>query len=112
MAGGYGVGASLATFGQNQQQEATQLLGKAADEESARNAKNKELEAQERAGKKQLGATVGGVAGMAIGAEYGAAAGPWGALIGGVIGAVAGGLFGGLWVVSSVLLSALPTGGL
>jgi phage tail tape-measure protein len=94
MAAGYGVGASLASFGQGQKQEAVQLLGRAADEEAARNARNKQLEAEEEAGKKQLGASLGGLAGGAIaGATWGSAAGPWGTLIGGVIGAIAGGLF-------------------
>lgn len=90
---GYGIGASLANMGAAQGREATQLLRTAANEEDERNRRNKALEMQEEAGKRQLGSTLGGAAGMAIGAQYGAAGGPWGALIGGVVGYVAGGLF-------------------
>lgn len=88
MAAGYGVGASLASMGVDQRREATQMLAKAADQESDRNVKNKMLEAQEKQGRQQLGGTVG----AALGAQYGAALGPWGALIGGALGAIAGGL--------------------
>lgn len=93
MARGYGVGASLASLGLDQKAEATQVLQASAEQESARERQNKMLEAQEKAGKQQLGGALGSAAGMAIGAQYGAAGGPWGALIGGVVGAVAGGLF-------------------
>lgn len=89
MAAGYGVGASLASMGQGQEREATQMLASVANQESERNAKNKMLESQEKAGRQQLGGTVGAM----LGAEYGAALGPWGMLIGGALGAVAGGLF-------------------
>ena len=87
MAAGYGVGASLVSFGQGQKHEATQMLAKAADDESRRNAQNQALEAQEKAGRQQLGGSLGAIAG----AQYGAALGPWGALIGGALGAVAAG---------------------
>jgi hypothetical protein len=90
---GFGVGASLASMGQDQKREAVTMLKGAADEESKRNAENTMLEAQRKQGNKQLGGTLGAIGGMALGAEYGSAIGPWGALIGGAIGAVAGGLF-------------------
>lgn len=90
---GYGVGASLASIGAGQRQEATQLLGRAAEEETNRNAENTRLRAQEKAGKQQLAGTLGATAGFALGAQSGAVGGPWGALIGGAIGAIAGGLF-------------------
>ena len=83
---GYGVGASLAGMGLDQQHQALGVLRSAADQESQRNRENKALDAQETAGKKQLGSTLGSLAGMSVG-------GPWGALIGGAIGSVAGGLF-------------------
>ena len=89
MAAGYGVGASLASVGIGQRREATQMLARVADQEAERNAKNKMLEAQEKAGRQQLG----GVVGAQLGATYGASLGPWGMLIGGALGAVAGGLF-------------------
>ena len=41
----YGVGASLVSLGQNQLKQATQELGVAANQESARNAENKTNEA-------------------------------------------------------------------
>ncbi len=82
---GYGVGASLASMGLDQKREATQMLEASANQESQRKQQNQMLEAQDKAGKQQLGATVG--------AAYGSTFGPWGTLIGGVVGAVAGGLF-------------------
>jgi hypothetical protein len=87
MAAGYGVGASLVSAGLDQKRQATDVLGRAADMESRRNAQNTALAGQEKAGKQQLGGTLGALAG----AEYGSALGPWGALIGGALGAVAGG---------------------
>lgn len=84
---GFGIGASLANMGSGQQREATQLLQQAANQEDERNRQNKALAAQEKAGKRQLGSTLGATAGFALGG------GPWGALIGGVVGYVAGGLF-------------------
>lgn len=90
----YGVGASLASLGTSQENDAFNLLGEAAKDESMRNQTNTKIEADRKAGNKQLGATAGGLAGGAIaGATYGSAAGPWGSLIGGLVGAVAGGLF-------------------
>jgi hypothetical protein len=85
MAAGYGVGASLAGMGLQQKSEALGMLRTAADQESARNRENQVIEAQEEAGKKQLGSTLGSLAGMSVG-------GPWGAMIGGAAGAVIGGL--------------------
>lgn len=115
---GMGVGASLMSLGASERQEATRGLAKAADEESRRNAQNEQLAQQEKAGKVQLGATLGslgvGAAGayaasaatsaaLAGGATAGAAAtagaqagafgGPLGMLIGGAVGAIAAGLF-------------------
>jgi len=93
MASGYGIGASLASMGASQYREATGMLREAANEEDERNRKNKALEAQEEAGKRQLGSTLGATAGFAAGSQAGSVGGPWGALIGGVVGYVAGGLF-------------------
>lgn len=89
---GYGVGASLASMGSSRQQEATKLLGEAANQEESRKRQNKAIEMQEKAGKRQLGSTLGATAGYAIGTGA-SVGGPWGALIGGVVGYVAGGLF-------------------
>lgn len=91
---GYGVGASLASLGQSEQHQAMDEYRVAADEEQRRNAENTVLRAQAKAGKQQLGGTIGGLAGGAIaGAEWGSAAGPWGTLVGGIVGALAGGYF-------------------
>jgi uncharacterized protein YcfJ len=90
---GYGVGASLASMGQEQKQEAAKVLGQAADEESKRNAQNKVLASQRKQGNQQLGSTLGALGGFALGAQYGSVGGPLGALIGGAVGAIAGGLF-------------------
>lgn len=86
---GYGVGASLASMGVGQKHEALSVLKSVADQESQRNRENTALEAQEKAGKQQLGATAGALVGM----QYGSTLGPWGALIGGAAGYIAGGLF-------------------
>lgn len=88
-----GIGGSLASYGMNQQMEATQQLGRVADDESRRNAQNKLNKAQAKQGNQMLGSTLGALAGGAFaGAQYGSAAGPWGTLIGGVVGALAGNL--------------------
>lgn len=79
-----GIGATLANLGEGQKQEATSMLGQAAEQESQRNAQNKVMAAQAKAGGQQFGATAGALAGFQIG-------GPWGAVIGGAVGAVAGG---------------------
>lgn len=89
---GYGIGASLAGMGSSRQQEATKLLGEVANQEESRKRQNKAIEMQEKAGKRQLGSTLGATAGYAIGTGA-SVGGPWGALIGGVVGYVAGGLF-------------------
>lgn len=89
----YGVGASLASMGLDQKREAMGVLREAADQESQRNAQNKQLEAQAKAGKQQLGGTLGAMGGMMLGAKVGSVGGPLGALIGGAVGAVAAGLF-------------------
>lgn len=86
MAGGFGVGASLASLGMQQKNEAVDTVGKAAGEEASRRLKNDQLEGQREAGNKQLGATTGALIGMQV-------AGPWGALVGSVAGAIGGGLF-------------------
>jgi len=88
-----GVGATLASLGASQQQEAGQVLANAADQEAKRNADNKALEQQEKAGKMQLGSTLGALGGAAVGAQYGSVGGPLGSLIGGAVGAIAAGLF-------------------
>lgn len=92
MAGGYGIGPSLASMGQSQFKEAQQTLAASADEESRRNAHNQLMEAQAKSEKRQLGSTVGAMAGFYAGSEAGSVGGPWGALIGGALGYVAGGL--------------------
>lgn len=87
-------GPGLASMGQQQQVQATHILGQAADAETSRNITNERLAAADKAGKAQLAASVGSAAGgMYAGATYGAAAGPWGALVGGLVGAFAGSLF-------------------
>ncbi len=93
---GYGVGASLASFGRQtggglagvgagQEAEATALLGDVAAQETQRNAMNTQLRAQSKAGNAQLGSTLGALAGSVI-----PGVGP---LLGGVLGGLAGGLF-------------------
>lgn len=84
-------GETLMGLGSAQKRAGMSLLGNAAEEETRRNIKNDQLEAERKAGNTQLASTAGGLAGGAIaGATYGSAAGPWGTLIGTVIGAVAG----------------------
>ncbi len=85
MARSYGLGSSLLSMGSEQQGQAVQLLGKAADEEAQRNIFNKQAEQQAKATNAQTGATLGATAGMAV---YG----PVGALVGGLAGGVLGGL--------------------
>jgi uncharacterized protein YcfJ len=87
------MGASLASIGMQQKDEAFKTLGEAAKQENERMNFNTTLERERKAGNVQLGGTLGAIGGMALGAEYGSAAGPWGALIGGAAGAIAGGLF-------------------
>lgn len=88
-----GVGATLQSLGQSQQQEAMSVLGNVADQEARRNMQNQQIEQQQHAGKVQLGTTLGAAGGFAIGSQIGVVGGPMGALIGGAVGAVAGGLF-------------------
>lgn len=83
---GYGIGGGLADFGQGQQREALGALGQAANMEAQREQDNKALAEQERAGKAQLGSTLGAMAGFAFG-------GPVGAMIGGVVGGLGADLF-------------------
>lgn len=89
----YGLGASLASMGENVLKESISSAGAAANLEANRNAQNEQLEQQKRAGNVQLGSTLGGMAGFALGAQAGSVGGPLGALIGGAVGAIAGGLF-------------------
>ncbi len=84
-----GIGGGLVSAGLQQQGQAADMLGTAAEKEQARNLGNRQREQQRKAGNVQLGATAGAMAG----AYYGASMGPWGALIGGVVGAIGGGLF-------------------
>lgn len=86
---GLGAGPGLAAQGASQQATATQMLGRVAEEETARNIGNRQRERERKAGNAQLGASVGALAG----AQYGAALGPWGAVIGGLVGAVGSQLF-------------------
>lgn len=96
MAGGYGVGASLASVGraggglagmaENREQQAMQMLGDVAAQETQRNVANTQMESQAKAGNMQFGATAGALAGMYT-------FGPVGALVGGVLGGLAGSLF-------------------
>lgn len=90
---GMGVGATLASLGSSQKSEAIRGLGAAAEEETKRNRANQQIEQQEKAGKMQLGSTLGALGGAALGAQYGAVGGPLGSLIGGAVGAIAFGLF-------------------
>lgn len=93
MARTYGLSGGLAGAAIGQQQQAMELMGRAADQEQSRILGNEQLERERKAGNQQLGSTLGGLAGWAVGAQYGSAAGPWGAALGGLVGAVAGGLF-------------------
>jgi len=88
-----GVGATLQSLGQGVQQDAMSTLGAAAEQESRRSMQNQQLEQQQKAGRVQLGTTLGTLGGFALGAKVGAVGGPMGALIGGAVGAVASGLF-------------------
>lgn len=87
MARTYGLGGGgLAGAGMQQQAQAADMLGRAAEQEQSRNLANQQLEQQRKAGNTQLGAAGGAAAGFMYG-------GPVGAMIGGLIGAVGGGLF-------------------
>ena len=100
-----GVGATLQSLGQGVQQDAMSTLGAAAEQESRRNMQNQQIEQQQKAGRMQLGTTLGSIGGTVAGAmltaEGGALAGSVsgpvgmavGALIGGTVGAIARGLF-------------------
>jgi outer membrane lipoprotein SlyB len=89
----YGVGASLASLGTAAKNDAMNSLGQVANQESQREATNKQIDAQKKAGNQQLATTVGALGGFALGAQAGSVGGPMGALIGGAVGAIAGGLF-------------------
>jgi hypothetical protein len=82
---GYGVGATLLSQGQGQQQQAVQEMGEAAQQEQQRNVFNQQQEVSRKAGNAQLGATAGALVGSALG--------PLGSMIGGVLGGVASKLF-------------------
>lgn len=94
----YGVGASLAGMGVQQEQNATQMLAEASRQETDRNNKNKMIKAENKTSAESLGGTVGAMVGAggvelgAAGAEFGMVGGPMGALIGGTLGAIAGGI--------------------
>jgi hypothetical protein len=79
----YGIGGGLAGYGMGQQQEATQMLGMSAKQETERNMENKRIEQARKAGNAQLGASTG----AAVGSMFG----PWGTVIGGLVGGIAGG---------------------
>lgn len=84
-AGGGGLG--LADMGQDQQQQATDMLGQAAAKETERGIYNKRARQQQK-----QGAVAGAASGAAVGFQV-SGGNPWGALAGGVIGAVASGIF-------------------
>lgn len=88
-----GVGATLQSLGQGVQQDAMNTLGAAAEQENRRNMQNQQIEQQQKAGRVQLGSTLGALGGFYAGSQVGAVGGPLGALIGGTVGAIAGGLF-------------------
>jgi hypothetical protein len=90
---GYGVGASLASLGTSVLQQGTQVMGEAASQEAERNRQNTVIQAQQKAGRVQLGSTLGAVGGFALGAQMASVGGPLGSLIGGAIGAIASGVF-------------------
>ena len=83
---GLKLGGGLAAAGNTNLGQAQELLGKAADQEQARNIGDKQMEQQRKAGNTQLGVMGGAAAGFAYG-------GPVGAVIGGVLGAVGASLF-------------------
>lgn len=84
-----GGGGGLIGQGVNQQAMATQMLGRVAEEETARNIDNQQRESARKAGNAQLGATAGAMAG----ATYGSALGPWGSVIGALVGGIGASLF-------------------
>lgn len=84
MSPGAGGDLGLAGAGVEQQREASDMLGLAAQQEAQREATNAGLRQQRKQGRMGAAAT-----GATIGAQYG---GGWGALAGGVIGYVAAGL--------------------
>lgn len=90
---GYGVGASLASLGTAAKNDAMTSLGRVAEQETQREATNKQISAQNKAGNQQLATTAGALGGFALGAQAGSVGGPMGALIGGAVGAIASGLF-------------------
>ena len=90
------VGGGLAGAGLDQENEATQQLGDAAQVETNRNIENQRIVQQNRSSNMQMGTTGGMAAGWAVGAAnaaaWGSNAGPYGAMIGGVLGGLMGGL--------------------
>ena len=87
MARTYGLGGGgLAGVGVQQQSQAADLLGRAAEQEQSRNLANEQMEPQRKAGNAQLGAVAGAAAGFYMG-------GPVGAMVGGLLGTVGGSLF-------------------
>lgn len=87
MARTYGLGgAGLAGAGLQQQGQALDMLGSAAEQEQQRNLQNQQLDQQRKAGNTQLGGTAGAMAGFAVG-------GPVGAMVGGLLGSIGGSLF-------------------
>lgn len=87
MARTYGLGGGgLAGVGMQQQAQAADLLGRAAEQEQSRNLANDQLEQQREAGNVQLGAAAGAAAGFAVG-------GPVGAMFGSLLGGIGGSLF-------------------
>lgn len=89
MARTYGLGGGgLAGVGMQQQAQAADMLGRAAEQEQSRNLANEQLGRQRKAGNAQLGASAGAMAGFAM-----TGGNPVGAMVGSLLGAVGGSLF-------------------
>lgn len=87
MARTYGLGGGgLAGVGLQQQGQALDMLGRAAEQEQSRNLQNQQLEQQRKAGNTQLGGAAGAAVGFSVG-------GPVGAMVGGLLGSIGGSLF-------------------
>lgn len=101
MARTYGLGgAGLAGVGMQQQGQALDMLGRAAEQEQSRNLQNQQLEQQRKAGNVQLGSSIGSVGGAVAGslltAQGGALAGSVAGPVGVAVGAMVGGLLGSI----------------
>lgn len=80
-------GNGLVGMGEQEEQQGFGLMRQAAMNETSLNVAKSRHEAEKKAGRAQLGSTVGGLAGGAIaGATWGTSMGPWGSLVGGILG--------------------------